>query len=180
MSLNKLLSDRKKEILKKWQQEIFQIYPADAIRFLTSETDQFNNPVGYSVREYSSSLFTEIMSENEISAEKITPMLDEMIRIRAVQDYSPSDALKYLYDLKKVIAIEVKDTMEPDNNLYYELVTLYNKIDKVILIAFDIYSKCRDKLSEIKVQTAKNQVSGILRRSDLISEIPEWQSVENE
>ena len=30
------------------------------------------------------------------------------------------------------------------------------------------------------IQTAKNQVSGLLRRSDLICEVPEWQSAENE
>ncbi len=180
MSLYKLLSGRKKDILKKWQQEIFQIYPADSIRFLTSESDQFANPVGHSVREHTETLLSGIMSEDEILAEKYTPILDEMIRIRAVQDFSPSRALKYLYDLKKVISGQLDDAETSDNNTYCELVNLYKRIDDVIMIAFDIYSKCREKLFEIKVQTAKNQVSGILRRSDLVAEIPEWQSVENE
>ena len=179
MSLEKLLSDRKKDILKRWQQEIFQIYPADSIRFLTSESDQFANPVGHSIREHTETLLSAIMSEDEISAEKYNSMLDEMIRVRAVQDLSPSRALKYLYDLKEVITGELKDVVESDINQYCNLVNLYERIDKVILIAFDIYSKCKEKLFEIKVQTAKNQVSGILRRSDLVAEIPEWQSAES-
>jgi len=69
----------------------------------------------------------------------------------------------------------LNEISEPDNNQYSELVALFSRLDEINLIAFDIYSKCREKLFEIKVETAKNQVSGLLRRSDLICEVPEWQ-----
>ena len=62
MSLKELLSDRKKDIVKKWQKEIFQLYPADSIRFLTSESNQFANPVGNSIREHTEKLFNELLS----------------------------------------------------------------------------------------------------------------------
>ena len=74
----------------------------------------------------------------------------------------------------------LRDLPETDNSLYSELLTFFNRIDKVTLVAFDTYLECREKLFEIKVQTAKNQVSGILRRSDLVSEVSEWQPAENE
>lgn len=179
MSLQALLSDRKKDILKNWQKEIFQLYPADSIRFLTSENDQFANPVGHSIREHTENLFRELLTEGDITHEKIGPMLDEMLRIRAIHDFTPSEALRYLFFLKKIIAHELNEISELDNNLYSEMVSFYRRIDEIILIAFDIYSKCREKLFEIKVETAKNQVSGLLRRSDLICEIPEWQPAEN-
>ena len=179
MSLKELLFDRKKDIIKKWQNEIFQLYPADSIRFLTSESNQFANPVGHSIRAHTENLFGELMSEENITPEKIGPMLDEILRIRAIHDFTPSNALRYLYFLKEVIAQEVNEASEPDINLYSELNSIYSRIDEIILIAFDIYSKCREKLFEIKVQTAKNQVSGLLRRSDLICEVPEWQPAEN-
>jgi hypothetical protein len=179
MSLRKLLSERKNDILKKWQKEVFQLYPADSIRFLTSEGDQFANPVGHSIREHTENLFVELLSEGDITPEKIGPMLDDMLRIRAIQDFSASGALRYLYILKDIIARELNEVSERDTNLYSELVVFYGRIDEVTMIAFDIYSKCREKLYEIKVETAKNQVSGLLRRSDLICEIPEWQPAEN-
>ena len=175
MSLQKLLSGRRKDILKKWQKEIFQLYPADSIRFLTSEINQFANPVGHSIREHTENLLNELLTEGDISQAKIGPMLDEMLRIRAIQDFKPSEALKYLYFLKNIIAQELNEESEPYNNLYPELISLFSRIDELTLIALDIYSKCREKLFEIKVETAKNQVSGLLRRSDLISEVPEWQ-----
>lgn len=179
MSLQTLLSDRKKDILKKWQNEIFQQYPADSIRFLSSESNQFANPVGHSIREHTENLFCGLLAEGDITPEKINPILDEMLRIRAIHDLTPSEALRYLYILKKVISRELNEISEHDNKLYYDLITFYSRIDEVILIAFDVYSKCREKLYEIKVETAKNQVSGLLRRSDLICEIPEWQPAEN-
>ena len=179
MGLQKLLSDRKRNIIKKWQKEIFQLYPADSIRFLTSESDQFANPVGNSIREHTENLFCELLAEGDITPEKISPILDEMLRIRAIQDFSSSGALRYLYILKDIIAQELEEVSETVTYLYSELISFYGRIDEVTLIAFDIYSKCREKLFEIKVETAKNQVSGLLRRSDLICEIPEWQPTEN-
>ena len=180
MVLQKLLSEKRKVILKKWQKEIFQLYPADSIRFLKSEHDRFANPVGHSIREHTENLFCELLAEGDINPEEIGPLLDEMLRIRAIQDFTPSGALRYLYILKEIIAQELKEIPEPGDDLYYELVAIYGRIDEIILIAFDIYSKCREKLFEIKVETAKNQVSGLLRRSDLIREVPEWDPAENE
>ena len=124
--------------------------------------------------------FNELLSEGDISPEKTGPALDEMLRIRAIHDFTPSQALRYLYILKELISQEAAEITETDSTLYSELLALFNRIDQVTLIAFDIYSKCREKLFEIKVETAKNQVSGLLRRSDLISEISDWQPVGNE
>jgi len=178
MGLQKLLYGRRKDILRKWQKEIFQLYPADSIKFLTSESDQFANPVGHSTKKNTENLLNELLAEDDINPEKIGPMLDGIMRIRAIQDFPPSGALRYLYILKNVVAQELNEMNESDNNLYAELISFYGRIDEVTLIAFDIYSKCREKLFELKVDTAKNQVSGLLRRSDLICEVPEWQPVE--
>ena len=176
-SLNEL---QKVDILKKWQKEIFQLYPADSIRFLTSESNQFANPVGHSIRDHTEKLFCELISENDIDSENIVPILDEMLRIRAIHDFTPSEALRYLYFLKEVVTQKLSEKSEINNNLHSELAAFFSRVDEVVMIAFDVYSKCREKLFEIKVETAKNQVSGLLRRSDLICEIPEWQPAENE
>ncbi len=174
MSLKNLLRNRKKAIIKKWQEGIFLLYPSDSVRFLTSEADQFANPVGHSIREHTGKLYSVLIDEGAINPENVGLILDEILRIMAIQDFSPSRAMRYLFILKDMIAQELKDISEQDNILYCELVELYRRIDEIALIAFDIYSKCREKIFEIKVDTIKNQVSGILRRSDLMCEIPEW------
>ena len=178
MSLQKLLRDRQKNVIKKWQEKIFQLYPADSIRFLTSEKDQFANPVGHSIREHTEKLFSLLIAEGDINPETTGAILDEILRIRAIQDFTPSGAIKYLFILKEVISLELNEISEQENNLHNELLILHSRIDEIILTAFDVYSKCREKLYELKVETAKNQVSGLLRRSDLICEVPEWQTAE--
>ena len=179
MSLQALLSSRKKDIIKKWQERIFLLYPADSKKFLTSETDQFANPVGFSIKEKTDNLFTVLIDEDEFNQEKVESILDEVIRIRAIQDFSPSQAVTFIYLLKDVITDELRNSSEPVKDMFPDVVSFYDKIDRAVLTAFDIYSKCREKLFEIKVESAKNQVSGLLRRSDLISEAPEWNPAEN-
>lgn len=176
MSLKSLLSSRKKDIIKKWQERIFHLYPADSKKFLNSETDQFSNPVGYSIKEKTESLFDTLVDEDEFNQEKVESILDEVIRIRAIQDFSPSQAVTFIYLLKDVITDELRSSSEPVKDMFPDAVSFYDKIDRAVLTAFDIYSKCREKLFEIKVESAKNQVSGLLRRSDLISDTPEWES----
>ena len=155
------------------------MYPADSKKFLTSETDQFANPVGFSIKEKTDNLFTVLIDEDEFNQEKVESILDEVIRIRAIQDFSPSQAVTFIYLLKDVITDELRNSSEPVKDMFPDVVSFYDKIDRAVLTAFDIYSKCREKLFEIKVESAKNQVSGLLRRSDLISEAPEWNPAEN-
>jgi len=137
------------------------------------------NPVGYSIKEKTEDLFVELINEDEFNSEKISSIMDEIVRVRAVQDFSTSEAISFMFLLKDTITDELKKLTETDKTLLYDVVSFYGKIDKAVMIAFEIYSKCREKLFEIKVEGVKNQVSGLLRRSDLIAEIPEWDSAEN-
>ena len=179
MNLQELLSSRKKDIIKKWQEKIFLLYPADSKKFLASEADQFANPVGFSIKEKTESLFTVLVDNGEFNRGKVESILDEIIRIRAIQDFSPSQAVTFIYLLKDVITDELRNSSGSIKEMFPDVISFYGKIDRTVLTAFDIYSKCREKLFEIKVESAKNQVSGLLRRSDLISETPEWNPAEN-
>ena len=173
MNLKKLLSEKKREILENWQQEIFGLYPADSVRFISSEIERFSNPVGNCIREHTERLFCTLISEREQMPEDLIPLFDEISKVWAVQSLTPSDALGYLYKLKRVIGdIHNRDKMEM--NLSYELSMLFDRIDRYTLIAFDVYTGCREKIFELKAGTIKNQVSGILRRHDLVCECPEW------
>jgi hypothetical protein len=49
-------------------------------------------------------------------------------------------------------------------------------MDQVILLAFDIYTQCRQKISDIKVNEVRNQVGRLLERANLVCEIPELKS----
>ena len=150
-----------------------ETYPADTKRFLKKQKDQFSNPVGYTISKEIENLYKELLQG--VDPDRVSPILDGIIRIRAVQDFSPSQAIVFIFLLKRVIREEL-DTEIREKHLSDELLRFESKIDELALLAFDIYMKCREKIYEIRVNETINQVSRLLKRVDMISEIPEWET----
>ena len=97
MKLEKLLSQKKSIILKRWWDTILETYPADAKRFLKKQNDRFSNPVGNTISEETENLYGELLDEQDIDPDRISPILDRIIRVRAIQDFSPSQAIAFFY-----------------------------------------------------------------------------------
>lgn len=172
MSLETLLSDRRSVIIKKWRDLIIGSYPIDTQRFLKKEKNRFSNPVGQTVAEDVEILYDQLTGGNDL--DKISSSLDNIIRIRAVQDFKPSQAVGFVLQLKKLIRSELGIESQ-ENDIQKEIEAFEEQVDKTALLAFDIYAQCRHKLYEIRVKETKNQVSRLLERANLTIEIPEYE-----
>jgi hypothetical protein len=170
MKLENLLSKKRSNIIKKWREVIVGSYPSGTQRFFRKEKDQFANPVGHVVDKAIEALYDEIIKDGD--SDKIASCLDSIIRIRAVQDFKPSQAVSFVLQLKNVIR-RVLQGETPLNGLSGELQTLENRIDEIALLAFDIYSQCRQKIYEIRVNEVKNHLGKLLKMANLTIEIPE-------
>lgn len=179
MKLEKILSQKRPVILKEWLDKIFQTYPAYSSRFLKKQKDRFANPIGYTLSNDIEILYDELILGEELDPDKVVPALDRIIRIRAIQDFSASAAVAFIFLLKEAIRMVIKEN-RPDGDLAGELIAFESKVDSLALIAFDVYEKCRERIYEIKANHTKNQVSGLLRRAGLTCEIPEWESYPGE
>ena len=173
MTLEDLLTDIRSKLVNRWLDRVMETYPTDATKFLRKQKDQFANPVGYTISKEIGNLFDALI--HAIDPDEVTPILDRMIRIRAIQDFSPSQSLSFIFLLKNVVREELEKEIR-ENHLADELLVFDSKLDAVALLAFDIYMKCREKLYEMQVNETKTQVSRLLQRANLISEIPEWES----
>jgi len=149
---------------------ILETYPPDAAEFFKQKDNRFANPVGYTILREIESLYGELLEG--VNAEKISPFLDRIIRIRAVQDFSPSEAIAFVYSLKKVVRVELEREIL-ENRLYEDLLKFESRIDELALCAFDIYMKCREKIYEIRVDEVKNRTFSLLKRANLIGDISE-------
>ncbi len=167
MRLEEALKNRSSNIIKKWQNKIIESYPQDTQRFLKKERDRFANPVGYIINHEIENLYNAFLNKDK---EKLYMCLDNIIRIRAVQDFTPSSAVYFVLQLKDIIREEIGDFKEYSET---ELNELENRINSLLLMAFDIYEQCRYKLYEIRVNEVRGQVSALLKRANLIYEIPE-------
>jgi len=169
MALNKALKEKEEKIIKRWEDKVIEVYPEDTQRFLKKESDQFANPVGYTIKSEIRNLYDGFIKQDK---DKINSSLTQIIKIRAIQDFSPSSALYFILELKDII----KEETEWDSYNNEEKEELDKRISSLLLEAFDIYEQCRYKLYELRVNEVKNQVSGLLKMANLVYEIPEMTS----
>ncbi len=158
MSLKDFLKKKETAIVKKWLESTFSSYPQDTAVFLGQNKDPFANPVGHALREGTSAIYKNLL--DGFKPEDVRPYLKNIIKIKAIQDFSPSQALSFVLLLKKSIRTELAG--EPELNA--ELVSLDNEIDRMALLAFDIYMECREQFYELRVNEMKRSVSGIMGR----------------
>ena len=112
-------------------------------------------------------------------SERVSPILDGIIRVRAVQDFTPSQAVSFIFSLKNVIREELELEIKK-RSLSDDLLALEARIDRLALLAFDLFVNRREKLYKIRADEAKNQVSRLLIRAGLVSEVPQWKPLKEE
>jgi hypothetical protein len=140
---------------------------------LREEKDQFANPVGCTISNEIAALYDELLQGTD--TEKLSPFLERIIRIRAVQDFSPSQAIGFIFSLKRVIRDELGSEIRKDG-IVEELTTFESRIDELALRAFEIYVRCRERVYEIRVNEVKNRTFGLLKRANLLYEFSEEES----
>ena len=173
MKLISLLKEKRPNILKRWINLILDTYPAESARFFRSQKNRFANPVGSIVAKGAEDLFDEILQEN--NPDKISTFLDNIIRVRATQDFTPSQAVSFIFLLKKVLREELDKEIQ-ENHIDDELLAIESRIDDVALLAFDIFVKCREKIFELKAMELNNQTYTLLKRAKLIIDLEEQET----
>ncbi len=170
MQLENFLEKKKQEIVGKWFDTIAESYPADAARFIKNKDDNFANPVGSLTRQSVEAVFDEMVKGFDI--ETMKSFLDPVIRIRAIQSFSPSNSVSFIFKLKSVIRTCLKSELK-DENIKEEMILFEQQIDNLALLAFSLYVACREKLFEIKATEEKKRTFSAFERAGLIRELPE-------
>ena len=106
MKLNDLLVKKKSEILNTWLDKLMESYSSDARRFFRKQKDPFANPVGTTLKRELENLYDFLVKEWDTN--QISSIMDRIIRVRAIQDFTPSQALSFVFDLKTIIRDKLK------------------------------------------------------------------------
>ena len=159
--LMEALAAKKSAIIRAWLARAFQTYPGNTSRFLAQENDPFRNPVGHTLKAAFPVLLDELLGE--MNASRITPVLDGVVRIRAVQDFTAGQAVAFVFLLKKVLREELRSEIQSDRE-GEGLAAIEGRIDEMALLAFDLFMKCRERIYEIKANEARRRVYVLLKR----------------
>jgi hypothetical protein len=169
MTLQLIFEQRRGEILEKWHALLVDSYPKETGRFLRKEKDAFANPVGARFGTALEKVLNGFIDDEGLESWKDS--LDEILRVRAVQDFSPSNALRFIAGLKdilRMIAAKSGEKISPEDFRAFE-----DRVDRMLLAAFDVYSRCRQDIYEIRVKEISRQVERLLRKARLMADGPE-------
>ena len=158
------LSAKSPAILGKWLDVLLDSYPSETALFLRKEKDPFSNPIAHQLEKGLKGILTALVEDQ--GPEIAVAALDEVVRVLALQEIAPSQALAFVFYLKQIVRQELAQELR-DISLVPEMAELEERIDGLALLGFDSYMQRREKLCELKVNEVKSRVSGLLRRAGI-------------
>jgi len=170
MTFGDLLEERKDTVVERWVDAVLSAYPSDSAALFRAQQDPFANPLGHNVREGTRGVFQTIL--DGMDPEKLRTHLDQIIRIRAVQDLTPSQALSFVFSLRTIVR-EVIPEAGANERHQADLAALDKKIDAVALAAFELYSAMREELAQLRIQEVKRQMGWVLDKINQRDAVPE-------
>jgi len=99
------------DIADSWFLKAIEIYPEAARGGMMQTGDRFRNPVAATLREALSVLLKELAGR--MNGEQVESALDAIVRVRAVQDCTPEQALAFTGQLLDVIRDRRAEEMFP-------------------------------------------------------------------
>jgi hypothetical protein len=156
--LRDLLVQQRRQILDRWTERVFDAYPREAAPFLKAEKDRFRNPVGYTIEAGLARIYDGLV--DDVDEDGIEQAVEDIVRMRAVQEFSPSKAVGFAQPLKEVIGEMIKAASRDSafvtaKDFLEDLCRLGEKIDRVTLCAVDCYVRCREKVFHTSLKEAR-------------------------
>ena len=170
MTFEQLLQENTDAIVQRWLAPALSAYPADSAALFKRRTDPFANPVGHSLRQGTQGIFEALLDGAD--AARIHQHLHEIIKIRAVQQFSASQAVGFVFLLKQAVRAELPNAAD-DPQLAVELAKLDEQIDRIALAAFDLFVQQREQVYELRVNEVKRSVSWIVEKMNQRDREPE-------
>ena len=177
LNITDFLSQKRKKILENWFEAIIASYPPETVKFLRKEKDRFANPVGRTILEGTEAILEGLITGK--SVEEAAPFLDNIIRIRAVQDFSPAQAVDFIFSLKgvvrKIMGEELWEAGLMEGFLDFEA-----SLDELTKAAFNIFMGCREEINELRMGEMRNRTDRIMERINSVYGDRELEPVQTE
>jgi hypothetical protein len=149
--LDHIVRNNRTAILSDWFEMIAGAYPDETAKFLKEKKDPFGNPVGAALRDELGTVLDGVVGIADDEA--VAASLDRIIRVRAVQEFTPSAAVGFVLNLKPILhrLVESEASAAPDDPTRID-----RAVDRLVLMAFDVYTTCREQVFEIRVKSIRD------------------------
>lgn len=161
--LKRVVDERRELILERWTERVLASYPKDSGRLLRETRDPFRNPVGSSIAAAVGPLLDAVTTG--APDEAAFAALDTILRVRAVQELGPADALRFLLELRGIVRHELERIADDDRR--EALARLDRNVDEMVLAGFEVYVRCREEIWRIRTDEIRRRSTKVLERLDL-------------
>lgn len=161
VKLDELLKQRGDAIVKRWVDSIIASYPADTAHLLRNQRDQILNPVGHTIRIETVALYKALLEGADETA--LAESMDNLVKIRAVQDYAPRQAMAFVFLLKTAVRQELQGELTR-NGYFPELLEFESRVDGLALLLFDRYMMCKQRMFEIRAIEARMRSAKLIEQ----------------
>jgi hypothetical protein len=159
---------RKAEVAARWSDLTLGTYPASSAAFFVNEKDPFRNPVGGTVRRSLAMLVDALLGDADDRA--VAEALDGVVRLRAVQDFTPGRAVGFVFlarpAIRDVLSEELSACPADEHD------DLSARIETLAMSAVDVFTACRQRLFELRANEAKARVHSLLKRAGAVDDEP--------
>jgi hypothetical protein len=135
-------------ILDRWIDKVLSSYAPESKQILKNNQNQFANPIGYNVAQGLRDFYKAFCDEEDPA--KSVAAVEPLIKVRAVQDFSPAQALSFIFDFKQIVAEEYRKakgaTFDPA-----EWLAFAGRVDMMALKIFDVYLACRERIFQVRI-----------------------------
>jgi hypothetical protein len=159
---HEVLKEHQDAVFERWFERVLDGYPEKTGTFLRSQKDPFANPVAAGLREGLGQIVSGL-AEGAAPSD-LEGALDRVIRVRAVQDFSPAEAVGFICDLKPIVRDVLQFEANAGPQCAEELSDVERCIDGLLLVGFDVYMRCREEVWAIRAREIRNQSVGIMER----------------
>jgi len=153
---------KRETLVERWLDAVLETYSTKGAEVFRREEDPFANPVGHALKRAVHGVVDSLLDE-QLNEDAVRNHLNEMLRIRAVQDFAPSGAVGIVFDLKRVIREEVADVVENSDALA-ELAEMERIVDRIALLAFDSFVQHREQVYQLRINEVKRRVAWVVER----------------
>jgi len=151
MDLAEAFRNYEDKIVDRWVNYTLSSYKES--KFFKKASDKFANPVGGNTREALGALF-KLLARNA-DPKEFTEPLDQIMRIRSIQEFSASEAVGPIHAVKHITR-EILGKDKERRHLISELYDFEFAVDLAVLAAFDLYMQCREQLYKVRIKEIKS------------------------
>ena len=100
--LKKILQAHEEDLLNGWFEKMLDSYPKESRKYFKKVNSEFTNPVGANLHNSLKELLHTLISDAP-NAEAVNENVNLILRIKAVQEVLPSQAVSFVPALKQVV-----------------------------------------------------------------------------